>query len=100
MFKDLQNLIGLFDFSNLRKDHELFSQKNINILGTFKAEIPRNKWLDEFICLGSNAYSFKNKDKTQKKWMVLQVLTLKVFILMGNIVVYLEVIFNQNVIVM
>ena len=66
---DLTNLEDIFDFSNLDKNHELFSNKNKKILGKFKIETPKNIWIDEVVCLRSKMYAFncgndcKNKIK-------------------------------------
>ena len=57
--KDLQNLSDLFDFSNLNKASELFSNKNEKALGKLNIESPKNLLIGEFICFGSKAYSFK-----------------------------------------
>ena len=38
IIKDLKNLEVIFDFSNLDKNHELFSNKNKKVLGRFKIE--------------------------------------------------------------
>ena len=53
IIKDLKNLGGKFDFSNLDKNHELFSNKNKKVIGKFKIETPKNICIDEFICLRS-----------------------------------------------
>ena len=53
IIKDLKNLEHIFDFSNLDKNHELFSIKNKKINGKFKTETPKKRWIDEFICLRS-----------------------------------------------
>ena len=37
------------------------------MIGKFKIETPKNIWIDEFVCLRSKAYSFKCKDKDEKK---------------------------------
>ena len=55
----LKNLEDIFDFSNLDKTHELFSNKNKKVIGTFKIETPKNIWIDEFVCLRSKMYAFK-----------------------------------------
>ena len=39
---DLKNLERLFDFSNLNKDHEIFSNNNKKVVGKFKNETPEN----------------------------------------------------------
>ena len=67
IIKDLKNLEDFFDFSNLDKNHELYSEKNKKVIGKFKIETPKNMWIDEFVCLRSNAYSFKCKDKDENK---------------------------------
>ena len=58
IIKDLKNSEYLFDSSNLKKNHELFSNKN-KIIGKFKIETPENIWIDQFVCLRSTAYSLK-----------------------------------------
>ena len=67
IIKDLKNLEGIFDFSNLDQNHELFSEKNKKVVGKFKIETPKNVWIDEFVCLRSKAYSFKCKDNNEDK---------------------------------
>ena len=57
----------MFDFSNLDKNHELYSNKNKKVIGKFKIETPKNNWIDEFVCLRSKAYSFKCKDNDENK---------------------------------
>ena len=65
IIKDLKNLEDIFDFSNLDKNHELFSQKKV--IGKFKIETPKNNWIDEFICLRSKLYAFKCGGDSKKK---------------------------------
>ena len=60
VINDLKNLEDIFDFSNLDKTHELFSNKNKKVIGKFKTETPENIWIDEFICLRSKMYAFKS----------------------------------------
>ena len=67
IIKDLKNLEDIFDFSNLDKNHELFSEKNKKVVGKFKIETPKNFWIDEFVCLRSKAYSFKCKNNDENK---------------------------------
>ena len=67
IIKDLKNLENIFDFSNLDKNHEIFSNKNKKIIGKFKIETPKNIWIDEFVCLRSKAYSFKCKNEDENK---------------------------------
>ena len=59
IIKDLKNLEDIFDFSNLDKNNELFSNKNEKVIGKFKIETPKNIWIDEFVCLRSKMYAFK-----------------------------------------
>ena len=59
IIKDLKNLEDIFDFSNLDKNHELYSNKNEKVIGKFKIQTPKNIWIDEFICLRSKMYAFK-----------------------------------------
>ena len=65
--KDLKNLEDIFDFSNLDKNHELFSERNKKVIGKFKIETPKNIWIDEFVCLRSKTYSFKCKNNDENK---------------------------------
>ena len=67
IIKDLKNLEDIFDFSNLDKTHELFSNKNKKVIGKFKIETPRNIWIDEFVCLRSKMYAFKCGDDSKNK---------------------------------
>ena len=67
IIKDLKNLEDIFHFSNLDKNHELYSEKNKKGIGKFKIETPKNIWIDEFVCLRSKAYSFKCKDNNENK---------------------------------
>ena len=56
IIKDLTNLEDTFDFSNLDKNHELYSKTNEKVIGNFKIETPKNIWIDEFVC---KMYAFK-----------------------------------------
>ena len=67
IIKDLKNLEDIFDFSNLDKNHELYSEKNKKRFGKFKIETPMNICIDEFIRLRSKAYSFKCKINDENK---------------------------------
>ena len=67
IIKDLKNLEDIFDFSNLDKNHELFSNKNKKLLGFFKLETPKNIWVDEFVCLRSKMYAFKCENDSKIK---------------------------------
>ena len=50
---DLKNLGDIFNFSNLDVNHELFGNKNKNVIGKIKIEAPKNICIDELICLRS-----------------------------------------------
>ena len=65
--KDLKNLEDIFDFSNLDKNHELFSNKNKKVVGKFKIETPENIWIDEFVALRSKCYAFKCGNDSKNK---------------------------------
>ena len=67
IIKDLKNLEDIFDFSNLDKNHELFSNKNKKIFGKFKIETPKNIFIDEFDCLRSKTYAFRCGDGSKNK---------------------------------
>ena len=67
IIKDLKNLEDIFDFSNLDKNHELYSNKNKKVIGKFKIETHKSIWIDEFVCLTSKAYSFKCKNNDGNK---------------------------------
>ena len=45
VINNLKNLEEIFDFSNLNKEHELFSNVNKKVLGKFKIETPE-KFMD------------------------------------------------------
>ena len=67
IIKDLKILEDIFDLSNLDKTHQLFSNKNKNVISKFKIETPKNIWIDEFICLRSKMYAFKCGDDSKNK---------------------------------
>ena len=67
IIKDLENLEDVFDFSNLDKNHELFSSKNKKVIGFLKIETPKSIWIDEFACLRSKMYAFKCGDDSKNK---------------------------------
>ena len=67
IIKDLKNLEDIFDFSNLDENHELFTNKNKKIIGKFKIETPKSVFIDEFVCLGSKAYSFECKSNDENR---------------------------------
>ena len=67
IIKDMRNLEDIFDFSNLDKNHKLFSNKNKKVIGKFKIETPQKIWVDEFICLRSKMYAFKCGDDCKNR---------------------------------
>ena len=66
IINNLKNLEDLFDFSNLNKNHELFSNKK-KVVGKFKIKTPENFWIDEFVALRSKCYAFKCGDDSKNK---------------------------------
>ena len=64
---DLKNLEYLFDFSNLNKNHELFSNKNKKVVGEFEIQTAKSISIDDCICLRSKAYSFECNDENTNK---------------------------------
>ena len=67
IIKNLKSLQDIFDFSNLDRNHEIFSNKNKKIIGKFKNETPKYIWIDEFVCLRSKMYAFKCGDDSKYK---------------------------------
>ena len=65
--KDLKKIENLFDFSDLRENHQLFSNKNEKVIGEFKTETPKNISLDEFNCLRNKMYAYKCGDINKNK---------------------------------
>ena len=65
--EDLYNLRDFFEFSNLNKEHKLFSEENKKVVGIFKIETSERVWIDEFVCLRSKAYSFECGVKNENK---------------------------------
>ena len=57
--KDFKNIEDIFDFSNLKKNQELFIIKTKKLIGYFKIETPKNIWINEFICRRSKMNVFK-----------------------------------------
>ena len=64
---DLKNLEDIFDFSNLDKNHELFSNRNKKVLGKYKIETSKSVFIDEFVCLRSKMYAFKCGNYSKNK---------------------------------
>ena len=67
IIRDLNNLEDIFDFRNLDKNHELFSNKNEKVIGKYKIETPKNIWVDEFVRVRSKMYAFKCGDDGKNK---------------------------------
>ena len=67
IIKELKNLEDIFDFSNIDKNHELFSNKNKKVIRKFKIETPKCNWIDEFVCLRSKMYAFKGGNDSKNK---------------------------------
>ena len=65
--KVLKNLEDSFNFCNLDENHELFGEKNKNVVGKFEIETPKNTWIDEIVCLRSKVYSFKCRKNNENK---------------------------------
>ena len=40
---------------------------NKKVIGKLKIELPKNIWIDEFVCLRLKTYSFKYKDNIESK---------------------------------
>ena len=59
IIKDFKKLEVIIVFSTLDKNHELFSNKNKNVIGEFIIETLKKIWIDEFIDFGSKKYWFK-----------------------------------------
>ena len=54
----LQDRYQLFDFSNLNKDHKLFSNEFKKIPGYLKIETPKSLYINKFVCLRSKCYAY------------------------------------------
>ena len=54
----LQDQYNLFDFSNLNKEHKLFSNDFKKIPGYLKIETPKSLYIDKFVCLRSKCYAY------------------------------------------
>ena len=67
IFKDLENLEDMFDYSNLDQNEELLSNKNKEVIEKFKIETPEIIWIDKFVCLRSKMYSFNCGDDSRTK---------------------------------
>ena len=67
IIRNLKNLEDIFDFNNLDKNHELFSNKNKKVIGFFKIETPKGNLIDDFVCLRSKMYAFKCGNDSKNK---------------------------------
>ena len=54
----LQEQYNLFDFSNLNKEHILFSNKYKKTPGYLKIETPNSLYIHKFVCLRSKCYAY------------------------------------------
>ena len=99
VFEDWKNLEELFDFSNLDKNHELFSNENKKVIGEFKIETPKNVWIDEFVCLRSKMYAFKCGDDSKNKLKGISKSQSKHIKLKNIKIVYSVEIIKKNVII-
>ena len=54
----LQDQYKMFDFSNLNKEHRLFSNEFKKIPGYLKIETPKSLYIDKFVCLRSKCYAY------------------------------------------
>ena len=54
----LQEQYKIFDFSNLNKEHKLFSNEFKKIPGYLKLETPKSIYIDKFVCLRSKCYAY------------------------------------------
>ena len=57
----LQEQYKLFDFSNLSKEHKLFSNEYKKIPGYLKIETPKSLYIDKFVCLRSKCYAYSTQ---------------------------------------
>ena len=67
IIRELKNHEDIFDFNNLRKDHQLHSNKNKKVLGKCRMETALNILIDEFNWLRSNASSFKCRNNLKNE---------------------------------
>ena len=65
--KDLEHFKQHFDFSDLPKEHKLYSDENKKVIGKFKIETLPYFSIDEFICLRAKSYSFSVSEKEISK---------------------------------
>ena len=54
----LEKQYKLFDFSNLNKEHSLFSNEFKKIPGYLKIKTPKSLFIDKFVCLRSKCYAY------------------------------------------
>ena len=57
----LQEQYRMFDFSNLDKEHKLFSNDFMKIPGYLKKETPKSLYINNFVCLRSKGYAYQTE---------------------------------------
>ena len=57
----------MFNFSNLYKNHETFSNKDKKVVGKLETETLKNIWLEYIVALRSKGYAFKSGDDSTNK---------------------------------
>ena len=67
LVKDLEHFKEDFDFSDLDKSHQLYSDVNKKVIGKFKIETLPHLEIDEFCCLRSKSYTYKVNEKEISK---------------------------------
>ena len=96
--RELKSLEDIFDFSILDQNHELFSNKNKEVIGKFKIATPKNEWIDEFVCLWSKMFSLNVEIIVKIKWRVIPNLNQSILKLKNITIVYLVEDIRKNVI--
>jgi hypothetical protein len=66
IYKDMLDEMHLFDTSNFKTDHFLYSKTNMKVLGKMKDELD-GRLVREFVGLRSKMYSFLEESGTSKK---------------------------------
>ena len=66
--ENLQHQYKMFDFSNLDKEHKLFSDEFKKIPGYLKIETTKSLYKDKFVCFRSKCYAYTTElDGIDKK---------------------------------
>ena len=63
----LQKQYKRFDFSNLNKVHQLYSNEFKKIPGYLKIKTPKTLYINKFVCLRSKVYVYKRVDDYDNK---------------------------------